>query len=234
MVASARPAFAVPPTPAAIAYVTISGESTVTPINTATNIAGPSITVDGNPLNVVVAPDGNTVYVSSPEANVVTPIDTATNVARPAIAVPFPRGMVITPDGATMFVSIGATSGSAAIVPIDLATSTLGTAIGIGAPVEKIAITPNGRFIYVPRRNLADVMVIDTITRTAVAIIYARSRGMTSRLRPTVRAHTSSAQEPISSASTPRHTPSRAFSVSAAVTGTSVASPSRPTARVRT
>src|SRR5450631_3204224 len=71
------------------AYV-ISGGSgvpgTVTPIRTATNTAGPPITVGNQPFDIAITSNGKTVYVTG-GTNSVTPILTATNTAGPAITV---------------------------------------------------------------------------------------------------------------------------------------------------
>ena len=64
------------------AYVANDGSGTVTPIPTATNTAGPPITVGGNPYAIAITPDGKTAYVANDiGAGTVTPIATATNTA---------------------------------------------------------------------------------------------------------------------------------------------------------
>jgi DNA-binding beta-propeller fold protein YncE len=58
----------------------------VTPITTATNTAGPPITVGQTPVAVAITPDGKTAYVVN-ASGTVTPITTATNTAGPPITV---------------------------------------------------------------------------------------------------------------------------------------------------
>jgi YVTN family beta-propeller protein len=70
-----------------VAYVSDSSSGTVTPINTATNTAGPPIVVGKQPWDMTVTPGGNTVYVTNDDASTVTPINTATNTAGPPIVV---------------------------------------------------------------------------------------------------------------------------------------------------
>jgi DNA-binding beta-propeller fold protein YncE len=73
------------------AYVISPISGTVTPIATATNTAGPPITVDGaggEPGYIAITPDGTTAYVvndTSSSSGTVTPITTATNTAGPPI-----------------------------------------------------------------------------------------------------------------------------------------------------
>src|SRR5947209_2424207 len=63
------------------AYVTNNASHSVTPIDTATNMAGTAISVGIDPGGVAITPDGKTAYVANSNSNSVTPIDTATNTA---------------------------------------------------------------------------------------------------------------------------------------------------------
>src|ERR1700689_5044465 len=56
-------------------YVADFGSDTVTPISTATNTAGPPITVGNSPYNLAITPDGKTVYVGDGNStDTITPI----------------------------------------------------------------------------------------------------------------------------------------------------------------
>src|SRR5882724_13558750 len=59
------------------AYVTRTFSNLVTPIDTATNTAGPPIVVGSAPVGVAITPDGRTAYVANFNSNSVTPIETA-------------------------------------------------------------------------------------------------------------------------------------------------------------
>jgi YVTN family beta-propeller protein len=94
------------PGDAVTAYVTNSGSGTVTPIGTATNTAGPPITVGTGPGAIAITPDGKTVYVANQLSGTVTPIATATNTAGPPITTGgIPFAIAITPDGKTAYVT---------------------------------------------------------------------------------------------------------------------------------
>ena len=69
----------------ATAYVVNASSGTVTPISTATNTAGPPITVGSVPFSIAITPDGKTAYVANDGSGTVTPISTATNTAGPPI-----------------------------------------------------------------------------------------------------------------------------------------------------
>jgi len=79
------------------AYVVNNRRGTVTPIDVATNTAGPAIKVAMGPGVIAITPDGKTAYVAS-GSGTVTPIDIATNTAGPAIKVGHqPRAIAIGP-----------------------------------------------------------------------------------------------------------------------------------------
>jgi DNA-binding beta-propeller fold protein YncE len=76
------------------------GSGTVTPIDTATNTAGPPIPVGKWPHAITITPDGATAYVTSWQDGTVTPIATVSNTPGPPIHVgEGARAIAITPDG---------------------------------------------------------------------------------------------------------------------------------------
>jgi hypothetical protein len=105
----------------------------VTPINTATDKAGPAINLpgsDGYASGIVLTPNGKTIYVVSPRG--VIPIRTASRTVLPMIIVPhLPpfANAYVNPDGKTLYVDVGT-----GVVPISTATNKAGRLINIGAP----------------------------------------------------------------------------------------------------
>ncbi len=152
------------------AYVTGTIIGKVTPIDTATNTAGPPIAVGSEPVGIAITPDASTAYVANFASNSVTPIDTATNTAAPAIAVGSqPVGIAITPDGKTAYVT---NRGGNSVTPIDTTTKTAGTPIPISVAFPfAIAITPDGRTLYVGGEGNDAIAVIDTTTNTVVNVV---------------------------------------------------------------
>ena len=114
----------------------------MTPITTATNTAGPPITVGANPLDIAITPDSKTAYVANYDSpGTVTPIATATNTAGPPITVGRqPSDIEITPDGKTAYVANYDSPGT--VTPIATATRTAGPPIPVGSYPIAIAITP--------------------------------------------------------------------------------------------
>jgi YVTN family beta-propeller protein len=148
---------------AGTAYVANDGDSTVTPINTATNMPGTPIIVKGNPVGVAITPDGKTAYIGSYGSVDVTPIDTATNTVEPGIPVGnHPEMIAITPDGSTAYVT---NAGVNRITPIDIATNTPEEPITVADGLSEIAITPDGKTAYVTDDE--GVTPIDTATNEA-------------------------------------------------------------------
>ncbi|MGO9873512.1 MAG: WD40 repeat domain-containing protein [Acidimicrobiia bacterium] len=101
---------------------------------------------------IAVTPDGSTAYVGGSHDGVVTPIDLRTGRAlRPITVGEFPVAAVaITPNSKTAYVVEGGIADI--VVPIDLATGTVGPAIHVIGPNglgSSIAITPNGHMAYV-------------------------------------------------------------------------------------
>jgi len=154
------------------AYVT-SGEHTVTPINTATNTALKPITVGDGPSAIAITPNGKTAYVVNVFSSTVTPINTATNTALKAIKIGKPAvvgstpTIVITPNGKTAYISDPSTA--AQITPIATATNTALKPIKAGGYPGTMAITPNGRTLYV--LTYSGVTPIQTATNTAGKVI---------------------------------------------------------------
>jgi len=117
-----------------------SGQSTVTPIATATNTPGPPIQVGSGPWAFAITPDGKTAYVINFYSHSVTPIATATNTPGPPIPVgQGPRAIAITPDGRTAYV---ASWQSGTVTPIATAINTAGTPVEVGDGPYAIAVTP--------------------------------------------------------------------------------------------
>jgi DNA-binding beta-propeller fold protein YncE len=177
---------------------TIRGRgAAVTPIDTATNTAGPAITL-GNaaPTNIAVAPNGKTAYVAAEQD--IFPINTTTNTARRLIRIPTRSwAMAFTPDGKTLYVLNPDGHGRYkpdVVTPIRTATDRALRPIQL--PVAQkplsylfdIKITPNGKTAYVvygveegkPYAN--SLIPINLATNRALAPIPIEASGLASGL----------------------------------------------------
>jgi DNA-binding beta-propeller fold protein YncE len=131
----------------------------VTPISTATHKPGKPIKLGDNAGEMAITPDGKTLYIEvfgapSWSSSYVIPIATATNRAGKPIAVPTNADeIVITPDGRTVYL-IGNIGPEIEVTPIATASNRPGTPVIVGNgtifPNPQVAMTPNGRTIYIP------------------------------------------------------------------------------------
>jgi len=144
------------------AYVSNYSDNTVTPVDTRTDNAGPSIPVGGGPDGMIVA--GGKLFVANNNTNNVTVIDTSTN----AVLATIPVGSVAadvaaTPDGKTVWVS---NFSDGTVQPIDVATLTAGTPITVGSQPERLAVSPDGTQLWVANQGSGTVSDVDLATDT--------------------------------------------------------------------
>ena len=147
------------------AYVANSGwdgpkaQSTITPVDLATQRPAPAIPAGLGPMGIAITPDGTRAYVadmgsflnnqtsSMIDANTVTPIDLINQrPMKPIVVGPGVGAISITPDGKRALVAIDGTDRhpQSYVEILDLATGHLGAPIGVGAAPMAIAITPDG------------------------------------------------------------------------------------------
>jgi YVTN family beta-propeller protein len=145
-------------------YVANHESNTVTPIDTATGLAGSPIPVGAEPWGVAITPDAKTAYVANEKSNTLTPINVAKNTAGTPIPVgQQPNEVAIAPNGKTVYVSDYASN---AVTPVDVATNTSGNPIIVGNHPENIAITPDGTTAYVANFGSNNVTPINLANNT--------------------------------------------------------------------
>jgi YVTN family beta-propeller protein len=172
--------------PPQFAYVTNSNSCDVSVIDATTNSVVKTIPLPLNPCGipqVVVAPNGKFAYVSAYnypnlDVNDVFVIDTQTNSITQTISLPAgsaSRVRAVSPDGSKVYVANG---NSGTISVISTATNTVVSTIQTPTDPIDIAITPDGKFAYVPEASAeapaqapADIAVINTETGEVVATI---------------------------------------------------------------
>lgn len=156
------------------AYITNTGNNTVSVIDTATNtVIAPAVPVGIDPFGVAVHPDGTRVYVANgtPD-NSVSVINTATNTVTDTIPVGIdPEGVGVSQDGTRVYV---ANSEGNSVSVIDTTTNSVIDTVLVGLDPVGIGVTPDGTQVYVIGR---DSVVIDTATNTVTATLPASSAG---------------------------------------------------------
>ncbi len=153
------------------AYITNSGDNTVSVIDTATNKVIAIIPVGSSPKGVAVTLDGKKVYVTNIFSGTVSLIDAIKNTVRTTIPVgSSPRGVAISPDGKKVYVphpDVGNPLNNTILV-LDTATNEVEATILVGEVPFGVAVTLDGKKVYVTNLDDKTVSVIDTDTNTVI------------------------------------------------------------------
>src|ERR1700733_5059711 len=153
-----------------LGYVTNSQDGNVSVFDTVSNtLLGPPINVGSVPFGIAITSDGNYVYVTNLIDNTVSVIDAIhQTVVGPPIAVGhFPSGIAITPDDRFLYVA-NANGGTVSVIATS--SNTVVATIGCANHPQQLAVTPHGKFVYVPD-FLTSVFVIETSSNNVVDII---------------------------------------------------------------
>jgi YVTN family beta-propeller protein len=149
---------------------------TPTPTPPSASIAQPAVggkfSVGTSPQAGAVTPDGKFAYVTNVGSKTVSVVDLATNavVADIPIDAGPPVYVAFTPDGSRAYVSVhdevrGAPN---SVVLLDTQTRAVIATIPAEAYPFALAISPNGRQVYVPNHDANLITVIDTTTNAVV------------------------------------------------------------------
>ena len=156
------------------AYITNSGDNTVSVIDTATNNVAAVIPVGNYPMGVAVTLDGKKVYVTNIYDKTVSIIDATKNKVTATIPVGnAPRGVAISPDGKRVYVphpDLGNPSNNTILI-IDTSTNEVEATVLVGEVPFGVAVTLDGKKVYVTNIDDKTVSVIDTATNTVIATI---------------------------------------------------------------
>ncbi len=163
-------------------YVVNSGFVTVTVIDAGTNTITNTISLStGNPDAVVITPDSAKLYISDVQNSAIVVVSTVTGAVTKTISVPVGvQHMAITPDGGQLYT---ANSNNTATV-IDTASDSIVATIQTGLIGGGIAVSPDGRRVYINGSGLTSdpglgneyqVAVIDAVARTLITKIASAS-----------------------------------------------------------
>ena len=148
-------------------YVSNLGSTTVSVVNTGTNLEITKVTVGSQPSGLVVSADGSRLYALSRANGTVTAIDTATNqVLGSAVRVGVsPRSVVISPSGQLYVTNY--TSGTVTVLNTTAAAPVFVKTLTVGTQPDGIAVSKDGSLVYVANGR-DTVSVINTATNTVV------------------------------------------------------------------
>jgi YVTN family beta-propeller protein len=161
---------------AAVAAVTTPAAAPAASVGNPT-VAG-AISVAAGPQAGAITPDGRFAYVTSTDTHSITVIEMATNAVVGSIPIGAgpPQYVAFTPDGRYAYVSVYdeiRNTGNAVVV-VDTSTR----AVVASIPAEKfpyaLAVSPDGRQVYVPNHDVNLISVVDTATNTVVRKIAVK------------------------------------------------------------
>mgnify|MGYP001442278769 CR=1 FL=1 len=166
VVVGEHPAHVIADPQGARAFVTNSGDDTVTVVDLREQVAVGTIPTGDYPHGLRMSPDGRVIYVANVEDGSVSVIDTAqlTEVARiPVGKAPVQVGF--TPDGSRVYVSLRDEN---RVAVIDTTTRTVIDRIQVGRNPIQVHATPDGRFVYVANQG-TEAEPADTVSVIEVA-----------------------------------------------------------------
>jgi YVTN family beta-propeller protein len=112
------------------------------------------------PTAVVASKDGQNLYVANTEANQVMVVDLSQGKVSRSIALPAkPTGMVLSPDGAVLYVTCAAPKSKVCVV--DVKSGRVQHSIRAGHTAMSPVISPDGKKLYVCNRFDNNVLVVD-------------------------------------------------------------------------
>jgi len=187
-------AASMPAAPLVVASTSISsagnptGMGALTVINTSTNVASTPIKVDADPVALGVSSNGATAYVvgayndDTGAPGPLIQVSTSTHTVGKTVKVPNPIGVAVPPSGNTVYV-LGGFDGASQPVgtpsdlyPVDTATGAIGKVIKVASNPSEIAVTPNGRDLYV--LGASEVTPVVTATFAAAAAVKLTATGI--------------------------------------------------------
>ena len=123
-----------------------------------------------SPSALVSDSQGKTLYIVEETANQVAVFDVASGTVKKVISLPDrPSGLALSPDGQTLYVTIGTPNGRVHVV--DLKTGKSVSKIRAGHTPNAPVVSPDGKTLYVCNRFSGNVAVYDLASKKVTATI---------------------------------------------------------------
>ncbi|HUT09112.1 MAG TPA: beta-propeller fold lactonase family protein [Thermoguttaceae bacterium] len=125
------------------------------------------------PTAVAASQDGKSLFVANTDGKQVAVVDVASGKVSGSIAMPAePTGLVLSPDGATLYVTCAAPKSTVCMV--DVKSRKITGSIPAGHTATGAAISPDGKFLYVCNRFDNNVSVIDLAAKKIALVPTVR------------------------------------------------------------
>jgi YVTN family beta-propeller protein len=134
-------------------------------------IEGQPIGVGATPGFVAITPDGRLAYIANRGAGVVTVVDTTVNkvIAQIPMRTGPPQYVAFTPDGNHAYVSIFNPKKTINLVAVlDTRTTRVVRTISVDQKPVALAVSPDGKRVYVPSHDARAIDIIDVATNALV------------------------------------------------------------------
>ena len=153
-----------------VVYVTNEGDNSVTVLDAGSGAQVATIATGGRPRSVVFTADGARAFIACETTHALTLVDARSHTRTGDLELPGdmvrPMGLVISPDGKTLYVT-GGRGKTVHVIAIDEAAPRLKSTIAdVGVRPWGIGITHKGDRLYTANGSGGDVSVIDLATGT--------------------------------------------------------------------
>jgi YVTN family beta-propeller protein len=146
------------------AYVTNSGDATVSKIDLGTYSVTATIPVGSNPIGIVVNPDGSEVYAVNNSSGTVSVIKTADNTINTVAVGINPFGVAVNPAGTFVYVTNSGGNSLSVINTVDYSVTTKSD-FHLATP-SGVAVNPSGTLVYITNYSSGTVSLFNASSNT--------------------------------------------------------------------
>jgi YVTN family beta-propeller protein len=128
------------------AYATLQTGQGLAVVDVATNTLSTTVPLASDGFNLIVAPDGPRVYVTTADGTLYV-VDASTNAVITSLPVgAAANGLAFSPDGTVLYVS---SRDAGTVVAVDPVTNTITRTYTLGGMPQRLAVAPDGTELYV-------------------------------------------------------------------------------------